>query len=109
MELMAALLCVETGQFIQREMGIRAEQIFCWSDSEITLWWIEKKPDLLIPFVANRVEKIQHSKYPFAYINTKDNSADIASRGCTPEDPEEENRRRGGSINLGGGRDFNCH
>ena len=86
LELMAALLCVETGQFIQRELGVKAEKIFCWSDPEITLWWIKKKPDLLVPFVANRVEKIQHSQYPFSYINTKDNSADIASRGCTPEE-----------------------
>ena len=86
LELTAALLCTEVGQMIQNELEVPQEKIFCWSDSEITLWWIKKRPEMLIPFVANRVEKIQHSGYPFSYINTKENSANIASRGCTPEE-----------------------
>ena len=85
LELTAALLCTEVGQMIQNQLEVPPEKIFCWSDSEITLWRIQKRPEMLIPFVANGVEKIQHSGYPFSYINTKENSADIASRGCTPE------------------------
>ena len=29
---------------IQNELEVPQDKIFCWSDSEITLWWIKKRP-----------------------------------------------------------------
>ena len=83
LELTAAVLCVEVAEMIRQELDLKKEQFFCWSDSEITLWWLKKDPAHLIPFVANRVEKIIPHQYCFSYINTKENPADMCSRGCT--------------------------
>ena len=83
LELIAALLAAKLAQSISQELKISRQNIFCWSDSEIVLFWLQKKPDTLIPFIANRIEKIQqHNFSPFSYINTSENPADIASRGC---------------------------
>ena len=86
LELMAALLCVEAAEMVRQEISVPKENIICWSDSEIVLWWLKKDPSLLIPFVANRVEKIQKHAYQFSYINTKSNPADLCSRGCRVKD-----------------------
>ncbi|CAB4039155.1 integrase core domain [Paramuricea clavata] len=85
LELKAALLVSEMATFLMTELQISKDQIYCWSDNEVTLWWLTKNPNHLVPFVANRVEKIQNIKIPFQYISTKENPADIASRGCLVE------------------------
>ena len=71
---------------IQEELNIPQEKIFCYSDSETVLWWLTKSPNALLPFVSNRVKKIKDFGYPFQYVNTAENPADIASRGCTPHE-----------------------
>ena len=81
LELTAALLCTQTAEMIHRELKLPKERFFCWSDSEIVLWWLQKQPDHLVPFVANRIEKIQQGGFPFFYIDTANNPADICSRG----------------------------
>ena len=81
LELTAALLCTQTPEMIHRELKLPKERFFCWSDSEIVLWWMQKQPDHLVPFVANRIEKIQQGGIPFFYIDTANNPADICSRG----------------------------
>ena len=84
LELVAALLCAKIADMISEELDFPKNRIFCYSDSETTLWWLTKKPNSLLPFVANRVQKIQEFGYVFQYVNTQINPADIASRGCAP-------------------------
>ncbi|XP_072392412.1 uncharacterized protein [Diabrotica undecimpunctata] len=61
--------------------------IYFWSDSQIVLCWLKKEPNQLQTFVANRVSKIQKITEPYGcfYVNTKENPADLASRGVLPE------------------------
>ncbi|KRY10067.1 hypothetical protein T12_5752 [Trichinella patagoniensis] len=60
-------------------------EITCWSDSRVALAWIKGAPARWKPFVANRVQEIQESVSPqcWRYCPTKENPADIPSRGCS--------------------------
>ncbi|KRZ75318.1 hypothetical protein T10_11327 [Trichinella papuae] len=71
LELMAALLCARLKSYI------------CWSDSKVVLAWIRGSSKSWKPFVAHRVEEIQSLVPPrqWKYCPTKENPADIPSRG----------------------------
>ncbi|XP_072398151.1 uncharacterized protein [Diabrotica undecimpunctata] len=57
-----------------------------WTDSEIVLAWINSHPSRWSTFVANRVTQIQEltSNHTWRHVRSKDNPADILSRGATP-------------------------
>lgn len=86
LELSAALIGARLAVKIAAEFGITHNHIFCWSDSQIVLYWLDKEPQNLIPFVANRVEEIRKYRLRFSYVRTDENPADMASRGCAPEE-----------------------
>ncbi|XP_055910400.1 uncharacterized protein LOC129944760 [Eupeodes corollae] len=56
---------------------------FLWSDSTVVLHWLNKLPYNLKTYVANRVSSIQTNTEIkcWHYVNTKDNPADLLSRG----------------------------
>ena len=83
LELLAAVHGADVAQYIHEELKVDKSRIFCYTDSEIVLYWLQKKPEMLIPWVHNRVKKIVEKEFEFEYIATNDNPADIASRGCT--------------------------
>ena len=58
---------------------------FAWTDSTIVLNWLAKLPRVWHTFVANRVSNIQEilPRKNWDYVPTKENPADIASRGTT--------------------------
>lgn len=67
------------------------EEIHCWSDSQISLYWIygsQQRQNRLKVFVATRVAKI--SKWTeewgakWHWVSGKENPADLASRGVLP-------------------------
>ncbi|XP_043487121.1 uncharacterized protein LOC122514393 [Polistes fuscatus] len=65
--------------------------IFAWSDSQIVLTWLRKHPCHWKTFVANRVSLIQ-TQLPSAtwsHVQTKENPADLASRGVLPKESAE--------------------
>ena len=86
LELKAALLAARMAQYIHIELKVPKERIFLYTDSEIVLFWLQKRPETLIPFVSNRISKIHDLEFSFSYINTQHNPADIASRGISVED-----------------------
>ena len=45
LELVAALLCAKIAEMLREELDFPKNQIFCYSDSETTLWWLTKKPN----------------------------------------------------------------
>lgn len=69
-------------------MELQSAKMFAWCDSQITLAWIKTAPYLRTTFVANRVAEIQELTDPrcWNYVPSKDNPADIASRGLFPRD-----------------------
>ena len=83
LELVAALLCAKIAEMLREELDFPKNWIFCYSDSETT-GWLTKKPNSLLTFVANRVQKIQEFGYVFQYVSMQINPADLASHGCTP-------------------------
>ncbi|XP_003367447.1 Pao retrotransposon peptidase superfamily, partial [Trichinella spiralis] len=85
LELMAALLCARIKKYLERELTLSIQEITCWSDSRVALAWIKGAPARWKPFVANRVQEIQESVSPkcWRYCPTKENPADIPSRGCS--------------------------
>ncbi|XP_055843101.1 uncharacterized protein LOC129909944 [Episyrphus balteatus] len=57
-----------------------------WTDSTVTLHWISKPPCDLKTYVANRVSSIQTNTDidRWRHVGTKDNPADLLSRGMKP-------------------------
>ncbi len=64
-----------------------------WSDSEITLCWINASSQRWKIFVANRVEKIQRltHQWQWDYAKSEENSADLLSKGIRPESLKTSN------------------
>ena len=54
-----------------------------WTDSTTVLFWLESK-GTYSRYVRNRVDKIKEIELKWQYCPTKDNPADIGSRGCLP-------------------------
>lgn len=85
LELCASLLGSQLIQLVKNALSLSVP-IIMWSDSQVALSWIGTEPSLLQVFVANRVSKIQSCNLnDWRYVNTKDNPADLATRGVQPE------------------------
>ncbi|GFW74417.1 integrase catalytic domain-containing protein [Trichonephila clavipes] len=59
-----------------------------WTDSTIALAWIKTEPHKLKTFVSNRVAEIQalSKDYHWKHVNSKNNPADLISRGCNVDE-----------------------
>lgn len=66
------------------------EKIYAWSDSTVTLTWIQTPSYRLKTFVGNRVADIQSlsDEVLWRHIKSADNPADCASRGVFPSEIE---------------------
>ena len=62
---------------------VRIDEVFNWTDSMISLWWITNTDKEYKQSVENRVAEIRRNSPPeqWRYSPTADNPADIASRG----------------------------
>lgn len=83
LELSAAHLMAKMLGDIKDAHSIAINGCYLWTDSMIALHWIAKSPARLETFQANRVAEIQEwteGAY-WRHIVTKDNPADLASRG----------------------------
>ena len=88
LELSAALLLARLCTAVKQALEVKITKIYLWSDSTITLHWINTEPHLLKTFVANRVAEIR-SLVPsceWRHVPTQDNPADLVSRGLTPRE-----------------------
>lgn len=87
LELTAADLLSQLVETLRNSMEFENAQHFLWSDSTITLQWINKPVHELKVFVANRVKSIK--KYTdvniWEHVRTEQNPADLISRGVLPE------------------------
>uniref|UniRef100_A0A182NCB3 Uncharacterized protein n=1 Tax=Anopheles dirus TaxID=7168 RepID=A0A182NCB3_9DIPT len=67
---------------LKKILELEAAESFFWSDSTITLKWIESSPNTWKTFVASRVSEIQHHSHPrqWRHVSGSTNPADLVSR-----------------------------
>ncbi len=82
LELMSASKLSVLIDHVKQVLGLECE-VWCWSDSTITLKWIASSPRRWQTFVANRVATIQqHTEVEWwRHVPGTQNPADLASRG----------------------------
>ncbi|KAK3736566.1 hypothetical protein QZH41_003141 [Actinostola sp. cb2023] len=86
LELMAVVIALRCLNFVKRMLKIQLKKIMLFTDSQCVLKWIFTKKTLSV-FVENRVREIRsHEDIEFRYVPTKDNPADIATRGKTAKE-----------------------
>ncbi|XP_068717258.1 uncharacterized protein [Montipora capricornis] len=83
LELQAAILVSRLAKSIQEESRIQFKDVKFFTDSTITLAWIQSPSRSFKPFVSSRVGKIQSNTDPNQWkrIPSQDNVADNLSRG----------------------------
>ncbi|GFW41439.1 uncharacterized protein TNCV_465301 [Trichonephila clavipes] len=86
LELCAAVLLAKLMKRVETALQMKTPPVYLWSDSTIVLAWIQKEPNLLKTFVANRVATIQHliNAEQWHHVSSEQNSADLVSRGLDP-------------------------
>lgn len=88
LELCGAALLVKLLCYVRKLDFLSSLPVFAWSDSQIVLMWLRKHPCHWKTFVANRVSFIQ-TELPsatWAHVPTKENPADLATRGSEPSE-----------------------
>ncbi|XKL65471.1 hypothetical protein PGB90_008891 [Kerria lacca] len=89
LELCATLLLAELMLKTRRTLSLNCKinLVRLWSDSEITLHWIQSSASRWQTFVANRVQKIQEASKDciWDHVNSASNPADLLSRGIMPD------------------------
>ncbi|GBM52386.1 hypothetical protein AVEN_160107-1 [Araneus ventricosus] len=83
LDLAACLLLAQLTRKVLNALKLKIDQVLLWTDSTIALSWIDTPADLLKTFVNNRVAQIQEltKGYHWAHITSKNNPADLLSRG----------------------------
>ncbi|XP_046406924.1 uncharacterized protein LOC124171707 isoform X1 [Ischnura elegans] len=84
LELSAAHLLAKLTNHHTKRFESELLKIHLWTDSQDVLCWLKEHPSRWPTFVANRCSDI-HTLVPTAnwrHIGTKNNPADLASRGC---------------------------
>lgn len=86
LELCGAVLLSHLMETVQQALQLPLHHISAWTDSMVTLAWIQQHPSKWNRFVANRVTEIQ-DRVPsnqWGHVPGVDNPADCASRGLDP-------------------------
>lgn len=88
LELTAATVSVTVSNFLRDELLYENVQEFFWTDSKVTIGYINNDARRFHTFVANRVQKIRESTSPkqWFYVSTSENPADKASRGTSVDE-----------------------
>ncbi|GFY56127.1 integrase catalytic domain-containing protein [Trichonephila inaurata madagascariensis] len=100
LELLAATLLSKLATKIVKIIDLKFDEVDLFSDSKVVLDWIQTQPHLLKVFVANRVCLIQELTQTFSWhhVTTKDNPADLISRGATKLQLQDELSWKGHSF-----------
>ncbi|XP_037930364.1 uncharacterized protein LOC119665129, partial [Teleopsis dalmanni] len=88
LELCAALLAAELMARVKLDLGYQDKATYFWTDSQIVLSWINNHPGKLPVYVAHRIVKILRLTIPeqWRHVPSKQNPADILSRGLKPRE-----------------------
>ncbi len=93
LELLAAVCCAKIGEFLREHLKIDKKDCIFFTDSAITLARIKKGPTSWKTWVANRIQKIMDTteQQNWHYCPTKENPADLASRGLNAKELIQSN------------------
>jgi len=88
LELCGAQLLVQLISKVKTSLNIEIKKVYYWTDSSIVLHWIKATNKKLPVFVAHRVGEIQEltSVEDWNHVGTKENPADLVSRGTSPKE-----------------------
>lgn len=88
LELCAAFLLANLFTLTRKLLNLKPSKCVFWSDSTITLHWINSQSHTLNTFVANRAAEIQNLTDPrsWRHVPTAVNSADALFRGQSPSE-----------------------
>ena len=78
----AATVTARMGDFLNRELDLKIDEVHYWSDSVVTLRYIKNTTKRLKTYLANRKQEILDTTSPdqWHHCPTKDNPSDVASR-----------------------------
>ncbi|XP_068233459.1 uncharacterized protein [Palaemon carinicauda] len=85
LELIAATVSVKVAQHILQELEFTVGRAVYYTDSTTVLHYIHSNTKRFPVFVANRIRVIRDYSQPeqWRYVNSRDNLADVASRGIS--------------------------
>lgn len=85
LELCAAVLATEIADQVKEELGQALGKITFFTDSKVTLGYINNRSRRFYVFVSNRIHRIWQSSHPsqWRYVATKNNPADHATRSVS--------------------------
>ena len=88
LELSAAVVSVKISSMLQQELNFSDAEEMYWTDSKIVLGYIANDSRRFHVFVANRLQLInEHTvQSQWRHVDTKENPADIASRGISADE-----------------------
>ncbi|XP_043467543.1 uncharacterized protein LOC122501846 [Leptopilina heterotoma] len=88
LELCAAHLLAKLVAIVIEKLLPLVKSIFCWSDSQIVLSWLQGHPSRWKPFVANRISEIHLilKDVSWSHVCSEHNPADCATRGFKVEE-----------------------
>lgn len=88
LELCGATLLTKLLKEVATMLHVEPSNIHAWTDSTIVLAWLRGHPSRWKTFVANRVSDILTTleSNQWSHVKSGENPADIASRGMTPSD-----------------------
>ena len=103
LELLSALVCARLTEFVQTSLKLGNVKRFCYTDSQVTLFWIKGDALRFKTFIANRVSEIQGLVPPSCWQHCpgRYNPADIASRGLMASELKSSNTWFKGPAWLG--------
>lgn len=93
LELTAAVTSAAVSCMLKRELELKVDKEYFWTDSQVVLGYINNEAKRFHVFVANRVQRIRQTTSPeqWYYIDTAENPADHASRGLKVADLTNSN------------------
>ncbi|XP_062557237.1 uncharacterized protein LOC134222109 [Armigeres subalbatus] len=88
LELCAALLGAKLYAKVSAALKMEGVSCWFWSDSMVTLHWIQAPPNTWQTFIGNRTAEIQQLTHGHSWNHVKgtENPADLISRGMLPQD-----------------------
>ncbi|XP_029659433.1 uncharacterized protein LOC115233263 [Formica exsecta] len=88
LELCGAQLLAQLMTKVKKALELAITKTYYWTDSSIVLHWIKATNKKLPVFVAHRIGEIQEltSMDEWNHVGTKENPADLVSRGVTPNE-----------------------